>query len=114
MEADSYDFLAIFNESVLLISCYLMFLYTEYIPDPALRYSFGNIFLYILYINFGINIFLLLIELGRIVTVNCKRRISWKKQREAKKFKILNKEKNKELRRYARKMRKNRLKLIAE
>lgn len=79
MEAISYDFLAIFNEAVLLISCYLMMLYTDYVPDPAMRYVFGNVFLYLLYVNFGLNIFLLVIEIGRIFTRNCRRNIAWRK-----------------------------------
>ena len=65
MESDIFDFLAIFNESILLVISYLLFLYTDYVPDPEMRYNFGNIYLYLLYINFSVNLVLLVVEIIR-------------------------------------------------
>ena len=67
METDHYDFLAVFNEAVLCFSCYIMILYTELVPSPEVRYMYGEIFLYILYVNFGLNIMLLVFEISRMV-----------------------------------------------
>lgn len=73
MEADHYDFLAVFNESVLCVSCYLMFLFTDYVTTPEDRYTFGNLFLYILYIDLAINGIMLVFEISRMIFRNCKR-----------------------------------------
>jgi hypothetical protein len=74
MEADQYDFLAVFNESVLLIACYMLLLYTDYVPSPEMRYEFGSYFLYLLYFNFSLNILLLISEIMRIIRRECKKR----------------------------------------
>lgn len=73
MEANHYDFLAVFNEAILCVSCYLMFLFTDYVPMPEDRYQFGYLFLYVLYINLGINLLLLGFEISRMVHKNLKR-----------------------------------------
>lgn len=74
MEADQYDFLAIFNEAVLLFCCYLLLLYTDYVGSPELRYEFGKIFLYTLYFNFALNLLLLANEIFRVVKLECKKK----------------------------------------
>lgn len=79
MEADQFDFLAVFNEAALLFSCYLLFLYTDYVPDPEQRYEFGNIFMYTLFVNFGTNILLLVNEVRLMVTRQCKRKLHHRK-----------------------------------
>ena len=61
MNGDIYNFLAFFNEFVLLISSSIIFLFTEYVPDPELRYKFGSILMHLLYINFGLNFVLKMI-----------------------------------------------------
>lgn len=75
MEADHYDFLAVFNEAVLCFSCYMMVLYTEMVPVPEVRYMYGNMFLYVLYIDMALNIFLLGYEISRMLVRNIKRRL---------------------------------------
>jgi hypothetical protein len=91
MEADQYDFLAIFNEAVLLIACYMLMLYTEYVPSPEMRYEFGAYFLYLLYFNFGLNILLLINEILRILRRECKKRSYHKKIRQGRKQKVQDK-----------------------
>lgn len=88
MEADSYDFLAIFNEAVLCVSLYMMLLYTEYVPDPELRYYYGEYLLNLLYFNVALNLFLLVLEVKRLLARDCKKRISHKKLRKQRKMKI--------------------------
>jgi hypothetical protein len=82
MESDIYDFLAIFNEGVLLFGCTLLFLFTEYVPDPEVRYSFGNIFMYTVIFNFGVNLLLLSNEIRGTAWLHCRR---WIKHRRIRK-----------------------------
>ena len=67
MEADHYDFLAVFNEAVLCISIYAQLLFTDYVPTPEQRYFFAEILLVILYVDFGTNLLLLAFEIVRIL-----------------------------------------------
>ena len=67
MDAAHFNFLAVFNEAVLLICAYMLMVYTEYVPSPEMRYEFGKYFLYMLYFNFALNILLLIYEIGRII-----------------------------------------------
>jgi len=96
MEADQYDFLAIFNEAVLLICAYMLLVYTEYVPSPEMRYEFGNYFLYMLFFNFGLNILLLFNEILRMVRRECKKRRHHKKIRRDRKLKVQGDEKKKQ------------------
>jgi hypothetical protein len=77
------NMLAVFNECVLLISCYLLFLYTDYVPTPEMKYDFGDYLLYVLYIDFGLNFILLIIEIVRIIKMNVKRILLHRKLRKA-------------------------------
>jgi len=47
MESKRYNFVAIFNECMLLIFFYLLMLFTEYVPEPEMRFDFGYDFLYL-------------------------------------------------------------------
>lgn len=87
-EADQYDFLAIVNEIVLTISCYLMMLYTEYVPEPEMRYEFGNYFLYLLYFDVALNLVLLAYEIAKLLRRNCKRFCYHRKVRKQRKIKV--------------------------
>ena len=81
MEADHYDFLATFNEAALCLAFYMMLLFTEFVPKPELRYAFGNLFLYLLYMNMGLNLILLGFEIFRMILRNLKRRLFHRKLR---------------------------------
>ena len=81
MEADHYDFLCIFNECVLYICIAVSLLFTEFVPEPETRYMFGNYFLYMLYINLGLNMLLLGYEITRQILKFIKRRMHWSKLR---------------------------------
>lgn len=88
MEADRFDFLAIFNECVQLICCYMLFLYTEYVPNPEDRYYFGEYLLYLLYINFGLNIVMLGFEIAGIIRMHCRRKFYHRKLKNERENKI--------------------------
>ncbi len=88
MEADRFDFLAIFNECVQLICCYMLLLYTEYVPNPEDRYYFGEYLLYLLYMNFGLNIIMLGFEIVGIIRMHCRRKLYHRKLKNEREKKI--------------------------
>ena len=51
----------IFNELVILSCTWYLFLFTNYVPDPILRYDLAVYFLYVIGVNMGVNIFLLIV-----------------------------------------------------
>ena len=68
MESDLFNNLAIFNELMLLLLGYLMYLFTDYVPTPETRYFFGKVLLNMLYFNVGVNLIVLGIEIsGRAI-----------------------------------------------
>ena len=68
MESDLFNNLAIFNELMLLLLGYLMYLFTDYFPTPETRYFFGKVLLNMLYFNVGVNLIVLGIEIsGRAI-----------------------------------------------
>jgi hypothetical protein len=73
MEGVQYNFLAIFNEWILCLCFYSVLLFTEYVGDPSVRYVFGSYFLYVLYVNLGMNLLVLAYELLRQLARNCRR-----------------------------------------
>lgn len=64
MESQLFNNLAIFNEAMLLEIGYLMYLFTDYIPEPETRYFFGKVMLYLLYFNVGVNLIVLGVEIA--------------------------------------------------
>ena len=73
MESWWYDGLAMFNECVLWIVVDMLALFTDYIPRPEVRYSYGFLLIAILYFNFGVNLIMLAIESIRITKMHYKR-----------------------------------------
>jgi hypothetical protein len=51
-----------FNESSLLIHCYLYFLLSDFLPDPVLRYKVGFLLITNTCFNFALNAFLMVLE----------------------------------------------------
>ena len=74
--------LNLFNETSLLLHCYIYFLFCNFLPDPQLRFQFGYIVILNTLINFGLNA-------GLIVLASCaatrrsyarkKHEIKWKR-----------------------------------
>ena len=84
MESRLFNNLAIFNELMLLLIGYQMYLFTEFIPVPETRYLFGKFLLYLLYFNVAVNLVVLAFEIGsrayKAIRINLKIR-ALKKQR---------------------------------
>jgi hypothetical protein len=87
-EADSFDFLGCLNEGIFLICCYMMFLYTDYVPNPSIRYEFGSYFLYMLYVNLAVNLLILTFEISKMIKKYCRRFFYHRKLRNEKQKKI--------------------------
>ena len=64
MESRLFNNLAIFNELMLLLIGYQMYLFTEFIPIPETRYFFGKVLLYLLYFNVAVNLVVLAFEIS--------------------------------------------------
>ena len=69
MESTLFNFLAGFNESMLLVMGYLMYMLTDYVPLPETRYYYGKVVLSLLYFNVAVNLVLLGIEIASRMTV---------------------------------------------
>ena len=63
----------IFNEIIVLMSTWLMFWFTLYVPDPATRYDFGWNFLYMIGINFILNVMILIYSILKKIYMACKK-----------------------------------------
>ncbi len=53
----------------------------RFVPVPEVRYMYGNILLYVLYIDMGLNLMLLGYEITRLLVRNIKRRLLHRKLR---------------------------------
>ena len=67
------NFIHIFNEAVILLSIWSLFLFSNYVPDPAKRHEFGWNFLYLLAFNFTVNLIVLIFMIIDISAKKCKR-----------------------------------------
>ena len=47
------------NEIFLLLSVYMMHLFSDFVPDDATRYEFGWYFVYLVFIIFGANMLII-------------------------------------------------------
>ena len=66
------NFVQVFNEACILLSIWLMFLFTDYVPDPQLRLDFGEKLKWFLIANVAINVILLFGGLIAQVISSCK------------------------------------------
>ena len=60
------NFIHIFNEIVVLIATQSMFLFTNYVDDPVIRYKFGFYFIYLIGFNIVMNLAVLVISLCKV------------------------------------------------
>ena len=54
------NFIQIFNEVVVTLAIVTIFLFTDYVEDPELRYEFGKYFIDIFFLNLIINLLVLI------------------------------------------------------
>jgi hypothetical protein len=45
----------VFNEACLLLTSYFLFLFTDFVPDPKLRYQIGWLFIGLQILNIAVN-----------------------------------------------------------
>lgn len=62
----------IFNETFVLLLVSLMFLFTDYVPDPVLRYDFGYKFLYICGLVVAANLLVFVYNIASAIYNGCK------------------------------------------
>ena len=63
MEKPLFNALATFNEVVLALMGYQMYLFTDYVPDPETRFSLGKVLLWLVYFDIVVNFIFLSIEI---------------------------------------------------
>ena len=64
----------LFNEVCGIFSTYTLFLFTNFVPDPAVRYELGNVFIVILLTNFAIHLFFLVRATGLNLKLYCRKK----------------------------------------
>ena len=71
----------IFNEVGLLVICTMMFNFTEHIPNAEERYKIGWIFLYLIYFNVGVNLFIVVALIIKKIKIQSQQKLFIKRQR---------------------------------
>ena len=61
------NFIQVFNEVIILVCTWYLFLFTEYVPNPVDRHLFGQGFIYLIGFNCTINILLLIFLLCKSI-----------------------------------------------
>ena len=64
MDSALFNFLAIFNEFMLLFMGNMMYLLTDFVPLPETRYFIGEVILILLYFNVAVNLIMLGLEVA--------------------------------------------------
>ena len=76
------NFIQIFNEIVILVCIWSLFLFTNYVPEPELRHQFGEYFIQFIIFNCGVNLVCLVVMILASIFSAIK---TWFKRRTAKK-----------------------------
>lgn len=63
----------VFNEVVVLTSVWLVFQFTEFVPEPETRHTFGWNLLYFIGVNVALNVFVLVFTIGRKIYSSCRK-----------------------------------------
>ena len=70
----------LFNEVCGILSTYTLMLFTNFVPDPAVRYELGNVFIVILLANFVVHLFFLVRATGMNLKLYCRSKECYKKR----------------------------------
>ena len=54
------NFIHIFNETIILLCIWMLFLFTDYTAEAERRHTYGTYFLYVIALNFAVNFLVLL------------------------------------------------------
>ena len=66
-----------FNEACILLSMYHYFLFTDFVADPAMRYTMGEALLYITLFNILVNV-LNLMKVVAVIYLHKLKKLRWK------------------------------------
>jgi hypothetical protein len=64
--------LEFFNEAIILICCYHMFCFTDFVDNPTIRFNIGYSLITFTTLNLGINVFVMIIETFKNLFRKCK------------------------------------------
>ena len=67
MENEVHNGVQIFNESILLLLTGMLFLFTEFVGDPIMRYRVGWWLIYIIVFNLAVNVISLLFHANKTI-----------------------------------------------
>ena len=67
------NFIQIFNEHFVLVSIQSLFLFTNYVEDPIVRYQFGFYFIYMIGANITVNLIVLIANILYAIYVGLRR-----------------------------------------
>ena len=73
------NFVQVFNEVVILLCAWSLFLFTDYVTDPKQRHEFGQSYLYLVGFNFVVNFFILIAILAFSISKGVKDRLRRRK-----------------------------------
>ena len=73
----------VFNEWMILSYTIMLMNFTDYNPSPEVRFEIGWFYIYMLYMNIGVNVMVILAAMGQKVKQTIKQRNNIKKAREA-------------------------------
>lgn len=62
LETLLFNALTIFNETILVVIGYQMYLFTDYVTEPEMRFKLGNVLLGFVYFDIAINLVVLVVE----------------------------------------------------
>ena len=68
MESRLHNVIQLFNEILVLLCVWLMFLFTDYVPDPVTRYDLAWKLIYLVAFAIGVNLLLLVIMIAKDIT----------------------------------------------
>ena len=71
------NFIQVFNELCILIVFCFSFAFTEAVPDPVVRFSYGDWFLYAIFFNLSVNASILLYQILALIKKHVVRRYNW-------------------------------------
>jgi hypothetical protein len=54
-----FNFVEIMNEAFILVTVYVMHLFSDFVPDENIRYQFGWYYIYLVFMIFGLNMLII-------------------------------------------------------
>ena len=67
------NFIQIFNEAIVTLTVVSLFLFTDYVDDPEVKYQFGLYFTVVVGFNIGVNLIILITNVILQIKIACRR-----------------------------------------